>query len=79
MITTQKITRSWVEDIYKIEVTEPDNPGEFTNTQREISIWTTKGEKVELILQAASAESLEFKKPDEWLTPKVYKGQSEDV
>jgi hypothetical protein len=77
MVTTQKITRTWVEDIEKIEVTEPEQPGELTYIKRTLTIWTTKGEKVELILEAESAERLEFKKPDDsWLTPKVYKGKS---
>jgi hypothetical protein len=80
MITTQKITRTWVEDIDKIEVTEPDNPGEADYVKRYLTIWTTKGEKVELILEAESAESLEFKKPDDsWLMPKVYKGSVNDA
>jgi len=46
MVTTQKITRTWIEDIDKIEVTEPDKPEELTYSKREITIWTTKGEKV---------------------------------
>ncbi len=79
MITTQKITRTWVEDIEKIEVTEPENPGELTYVKRQITMWTTKGEKVELILEAESADRLEFQKPDEsWLSPKVYKGSVHD-
>jgi hypothetical protein len=79
MITTQKITRTWVEDIEKIEVTEPDNPGEADYVKRYLTIWTTKGEKVELILEAESDDRLEFKKPDDsWLTPKVYKGRTEE-
>jgi hypothetical protein len=79
MITTQKITRTWVEDIEKIEVTDPKDYDELAYTQREITMWTTTGEKVELILQAESAGSLEFKKPDDsWLTPKVYKGSVND-
>ena len=79
MITTQKITRTWVEDIEKIEITDPKAYDELSYSQREITIWTTTGEKVELILEAEAAERLELKKPDDsWLTPKVYKGSVND-
>jgi hypothetical protein len=79
MITTQKITRTWVEDIEKIEVTDPKAYDELSYSQRELTIWTTNGEKVELILTAESAERLELQKPDDsWLTPKLYKGSVHD-
>jgi hypothetical protein len=80
MIATLKITRTWIEDIEKIEVTDPKTYDEDTFARRELTLWTTNGEKVELILNAESAERLEFKKPDDsWLTPKVYKGSVHDA
>lgn len=77
MMTTLKITRIWIEHIEKIEAEEARPLDELGYCQKSITIWTTKGEKFELILQADTAEQLEFKKQDEsWLTPKVYKGKS---
>jgi hypothetical protein len=79
MMTTLKITRMWIEHIEKIEVEEPKTFDELTYGQRNMTIWTTDGEKVELIFQADTAKQLEFKKPDEsWLTPKIYQGSVED-
>ena len=79
MMTTLKITRIWIERIDKIEVQEAKKYDELDYGQCEMTIWTTKGEKFELILQADTVEQLAFKKPDEsWLTPKVYKGKSMD-
>ncbi len=73
MITTLKITRIWVEDIAKVEVKEPISNG-VDFAVREISIWTTKGEKIEFNFVAETAERLEFKNPDEsWLSPKCIK------
>jgi hypothetical protein len=80
VLTTLKITRMWIEGIEKIEATEPWNPQELTYSKRELTIWTTRGEKVELILEADTAEHLEFNKPDDsWLTPKVYNGTGEEA
>jgi hypothetical protein len=77
MMTTLKITRIWIEHINKIEVTEAKKYDELGFGSSEMTIWTTKGDKFELILQADTVEQLAFKKPDEsWLTPKVYKGKS---
>ena len=77
MMTTLNITRIWIEHITKIEVTEAKNYDELGFGQCEMTIWTTKGDKFELILQADTVEQLAFTKPDEsWLTPKVYKGKS---
>jgi hypothetical protein len=80
MLTTLKITRIWIEHIDKIEVEEAKKYDELDFGQCEMTIWTTKGEKFELILKADTAEQLEFRKPSEgeWLTPKVYKGRKED-
>ena len=73
-----KITGIWIEDIEKIEVTEPETP-ENRCMQAHDHHLDNKGEKVELILEAESTERLEFKKPDDsWLTPKVYKGRKEE-
>ena len=80
MMTILKITRIWIEHIDKIEVSEAKKYDELDFGQCEINIWTTKGEKFELILQAETAERLEFKKPDEsWLTPKLSKGTVEEA
>lgn len=77
MVSVHKITGIWIEDIEKIEATEPERPDGLAYSKRTITMWTTKGEKVELILEAISPDQLEFKQPDDsWLTPKVYKGKS---
>jgi hypothetical protein len=79
MLTTLKITRMWIEYIDKIEVKEATHSDELDQSQCEMTIWTTKGEKFELILQADTAGQLAFKKPDDsWLIPKVYKGQVDE-
>ena len=78
MVSVHKITGIWIEDIEKIEVTEPERSDELDYSKRSITIWTTNGEKVELILEAASAERLEFKDAEGWLFPKVYKGRTEE-
>jgi hypothetical protein len=79
MVSVHKITGIWVEDIEKIEVTDPERPDADADYKRTISMWTTNGEKVELILEATSSEQLAFKEPnDSWLTPKVYKGRTEE-
>lgn len=76
MMTTLKITRIWLEHIEKIEVEEVRDFAEPGYAQRGITIWTTGGEKYELILEAETAKQLEFQRPEpeSWLTPKVYQG-----
>ena len=79
MITTLKITRIWIEQVEKIEAEELKPVEELGYSQRSITLWTTEGEKIELILEAETSDQLEFKKPDDsWLTPKVYKGRLEE-
>ena len=78
MVSVHKITGIWIEEIEKIEVTEPEDTGESMHAKRTLAIWTTNGEKVELALEATSAERLAFKDSEGWLLPKVYKGQTEE-
>ena len=79
MVSVHKITGIWIEEIEKIEAAEPQQIDELAYSKRTITIWTTKGEKVELILEAKSSDQLEFKQPDDsWLVPKVYKGRTEE-
>jgi hypothetical protein len=76
MMTTLRITRIWIEHIDKIEVEDAKEFDPLEMSKREITISTDNGEKFELILEAHTAEQLEFKKPADWLTPKVYHGKS---
>jgi hypothetical protein len=79
MVSVHKITGIWIEEIEKIEATEPERLEELAYSKRTLTIWTTNGEKIELILEAKSLDQLYFKQPeDSWLAPKVYKGQSEE-
>jgi hypothetical protein len=78
MLTTLKITRIWIEQIEKIEAEDFNAHEEFEFAQRSLTIWTTEGEKYELILQADTPDRLEFKKPPDWLTPQLYKGRGEE-
>jgi hypothetical protein len=81
MMTVLKMTRIWLERITKIELENEGEKQVFDVNRRMLTIWTADGEKYELILEAATAEQLEFKKPeqDEWLTPKVYQGKGEET
>jgi hypothetical protein len=78
MLTTVKITRIWIEQIEKIEAEDFNAYEAFAYAQRSLTIWTTEGEKYELILQADTPDRLEFQKPAEWLTPQLYKGRGEE-
>jgi hypothetical protein len=72
MIQTTKITRVMIQRIKSISVGSIEGSIEIDSFQREITIWNEYGEKIELILEADNAETLDLN----WLTPKVYKGKS---
>ena len=78
MMTTLKITRVLIDKIKKIEVEDVVEHEELPFSQLHMNIWNEEGDKYELILEAESAVSLNFSKTeDDWLKPKVYKGQEE--
>lgn len=77
MLTTLKITRLTIDKVAKVEVEKLPSVDEFEFCQRSVTIWTEQGEKFELILEAASAKSLEFVEASEWLTPTLYKPKKE--
>jgi len=72
MMTTTKITRVMIHRIKSISVSSIEGSIEIDSFQREITIWNENGEKIELVLEADSPETLDLN----WLTPKVYKGKS---
>jgi hypothetical protein len=77
MITTLKITRLTIDKVAKVEIEKLPSVEEFEFCQRSVAIWTEQGEKIELILEAASAKSLEFVEESDWLTPTLYKPEKE--
>jgi|1186.fasta_scaffold912116_1 hypothetical protein len=80
MITTYKVTKVFVDKVFKIKVTDNTSQDPMENNEIVIRIETEEGDEVELILYASSAENLKLdtsNDPD-WLTPKVYKGKDEE-
>jgi hypothetical protein len=78
MITTLKVTKIWIEQVKDIEVEELNDLKILDRHQRMLTIWTTEGEKIELYCQAETLDALQFKNPEGWLLPKVYKGSVND-
>jgi hypothetical protein len=80
MMTVLKTTQIIIDRIDKVEVEEAQTIDVLDLSRRSLTIWTVEGDKYELLLEAKTAEQLEFKKPDKdsWLTPKVYQGKVEE-
>jgi molybdopterin-binding protein len=79
MITTYKVTKVFVDKVFKIKVTDNTSQDPMENNEIVIRIETEEGNEVELILHASSAENLKLdtsNDPD-WIKPKVYKGEEE--
>ena len=78
MLTTLKITRLYIDKVTKVEVEKLWNNGELDFSQRTVTVWTEEGDKYELILEAVSANSLEFVEESDWLEPKLYQPAQEE-
>jgi hypothetical protein len=80
MITTYKVTKVFVDKVFKIKVTDNTSQDPMENNEIVIRIETEEGNEVELILHASSAENLKLDTSNDhdWLTPKVYKGNEEE-
>jgi hypothetical protein len=80
MMTVLKTTQIVIDRIDKVEVEEAQTIDVLDLSRRSLTIWTVEGDKYELMLEAKTAEQLEFKQPDKdsWLTPKVYQGKGEE-
>jgi hypothetical protein len=80
MMTTLKITKIYIDKVKKVVIDEVEKgeDNELDFSQSSFEIWTEEGDKYELILEAVSADKLKLiKKSNDWLTPKVYKGEEE--
>ena len=78
MLTTLKITRLYIDKVEKVEVEKLHNVEVCDYAQRTITVWTEEGDRYELILEAISADNLEFVEESDWITPKVYKSTQEE-
>jgi hypothetical protein len=81
MMTTFKITIIYIDKVMKVVIDEVEKGenNELDFSQTSLEIWTEEGDKYELILEAVSADNLKLiKKSDDWLTPKVYKGNLDE-
>jgi hypothetical protein len=80
MITTYKVTKVFVDNVFKIKVTDNTSQDPMESSEIVIRIETEEGNEVELILHASSAGNLKLdtsNDPD-WIQPKVYKGKAEE-
>jgi hypothetical protein len=79
MITTYKVTKVFVDKVFKIKVTDNTSQDPMENNEIVIRIEIEEGNEVELILHASSAENLKLNTSNDpdWIKPKVCRGKEE--
>ena len=77
MIVTYKVTKIFVNHVHSINVKDNTTNDPMEYSEKVVRIITTKGDEVEIIIQAESAESLKFEEED-WIKPEIYKGSEEE-
>ena len=79
MITTYKVTKVFVDNVFKIKVTDNTSQDPMENNEIVIRIEIEEGNEVELILHASSAENLKLNTSNDpdWIKPKVCRGKEE--
>jgi hypothetical protein len=78
IMITIKVTQIIIDRITDIRVSGIKSFNYIDKNKRIITIWTLKGEKYELILESDKIENLDLNHEDDWLKPKVYKGEKEE-